>query len=185
MEFKKLREAVYELPREQAMRVPVRVYALERMLAKMQCDRTLPQARNVAALPGIIDASMVMPDGHEGYGFPIGGVAAFLLDEGIVSPGGVGYDINCGVRLLTSNLSAKEVQPKIKEIVSVLFANVPCGVGSKKIRVSEGDLREAVERGVEWALEKNYGVEDDAEHCEENGAIAEADFSKTSPQARK
>jgi tRNA-splicing ligase RtcB len=190
LEFKKLREAVYEIQKSGAMRVPVRLYAGERLLAKMQTDRTLGQARNVASLPGIVDASMVMPDGHEGYGFPIGGVAAFsLADEGngvgVVSPGGVGYDINCGVRLLTSTLSAKEVQPKIKEIVNALFENVPSGVGSKKIRVDERTLGEAVERGCAWAVERGYGVADDAEHCEENGAIPGADFSKTTPAARK
>ncbi len=185
LEFKKIRDAVYEIPKSGAMRVPVRLYAGEALLKKMQEDRTLGQARNVAALPGIIEASMVMPDGHEGYGFPIGGVAAFSLEDGIVSPGGVGYDINCGVRLLTSTLSASEVQPRIKEIVAALFQNVPSGVGSKKIRVDERTLGEAVTRGAAWCVEQGYGVADDAEHCEENGAIAGADFSKTTPQARK
>ncbi len=117
-------------------------------------------------------------------------MAAFSLQDsgqgiGVVSPGGVGYDINCGVRLLTSTLTANEVKPKIKEIVAALFANVPSGVGSKKIRVDERTLGEAVTRGAKWAVERGYGVSDDAEHCEENGAIEGADYAKVTPQARK
>ena len=185
MEFSKIRDGVYEGKAEGA-KVPVRVYASEPMLQKMKGDRTLQQASNVAKLPGIINASFVMPDGHEGYGFPIGGVAAFSPDNGIVSPGGVGYDINCGVRLLTTNLNESDMRPKLKETIVRLFDNVPSGVGSKgRIRLNEKELQNAVEGGTQWALEKGHGIKEDAENCEENGKMPGADFSKVSPMAKK
>ncbi|MDD5348520.1 MAG: RtcB family protein, partial [Candidatus Omnitrophica bacterium] len=168
------------------MNVPVRVYADDALFAKMRSDRTLSQAANVATLPGILDAAMVMPDGHEGYGFPIGGVAGFDLETGVVSPGGVGYDINCGVRLLRTNLTEKDVRPKMNQLIEALFANIPSGVGSKsKTRLDLQELEVAVTTGVEWAQSKGYAVEADLEHCEENGRIEGADFSKVSDMAKK
>src|SRR3989344_4127357 len=124
MQLKKVRDAVYESPKTGEMNVPVRVYAREEMLPLLQKDRTLWQAQNVATLPGIINAALVMPDGHEGYGFPIGGVAAFDLEKGVISPGGVGYDINCGVRLVRTNLTINDVKPKLKELIDVSFRNI-------------------------------------------------------------
>ncbi|OYT40192.1 MAG: RNA-splicing ligase RtcB [Candidatus Altiarchaeales archaeon ex4484_43] len=127
------------------------------------------QAVNVAQLPGIQKASLVMPDGHYGYGFPIGGVAAFDLEEGIVSPGGVGYDINCGVRLLTTNLMEKEVRPKLKNLVDKLFTNVPSGVGVKgKLRITEAELDRVALKGARWAVERGLGYDEDLEHMEES-----------------
>ncbi|NYZ75089.1 RtcB family protein [Candidatus Micrarchaeota archaeon] len=187
MEFEKIGEATWGLPKEGRMRVPVRVYAKESMLSKMGEDRTLQQARNVATLPGIVDAALVMPDGHEGYGFPIGGVAAFGMEDGIVSPGGVGYDINCGVRLLTTNLTDNEVRPKLRELINGLYANIPCGVGEKgKMRLSASQLDEATTFGAKWAVEQGLGVPKDLEHIEEEGGfIKEADPSKASETAHK
>jgi tRNA-splicing ligase RtcB len=187
LDFAKVGNAVYELPQSGAMKVPVRLYAREKMLSQLQRDRTLGQAANVAALPGIQKYSFVMPDGHEGYGFPIGGVAAFDEAEGgVVSPGGVGYDINCGVRLLKTNLHEQDVRPKLKELIAKMYDAVPSGVGSKsRIRLNPKELEEAVMLGAKWAVEHGMGVEKDLEHCEENGAIQGADYSHVSDMAKK
>lgn len=184
-ELQKLAEAKWQMEKSGPMRVPMVVYATDKLIEQMKRDRTYWQAQNVAQLPGIVNASFVMPDGHEGYGFPIGGVAAF--DEtGIISPGGVGYDINCGVRLLTTPLTADEVKPKIRELMKGLFDNVPSGVGSKgKLRLTREELDKAVTEGVQWAIRNGYGNQDDAEHCEENGAIPGADPSNVSDMAKK
>jgi len=130
---KKIGENQYEIEADSnlGMKVPVRIYANEALLQKMLTDRTIMQAKNVASIPGIVSHSVVLPDGHEGYGFPVGGVAAMDADEGMISPGGVGYDINCGVRLLRSNLSEDAVRSKLKELVTDLFGSIPSGVGSK------------------------------------------------------
>ena len=187
LEFTEVAPAIWELPKSGKMNVPVRVFATKDMLNQMKNDRTLKQARNVACLPGIVDAAMVMPDGHEGYGFPIGGVAGFDPENGgIVSPGGVGYDINCGVRMLRTDLTYSEVKPKIKELLEALYKNVPCGVGSKgKIRLKDKDLEDAVITGPEYFIDQGLGIKEDLEHCEENGFMKNADFSKVSEMARK
>jgi tRNA-splicing ligase RtcB len=167
------------------MNVPVRVYGTKELVERMKRDRTFDQATNVACLPGIVDHSFVMPDGHEGYGFPIGGVAAFNFENGIVSPGGVGYDINCGLRLILTNLSEADVKPKMNELIDKLFKNVPSGVGSKgKIKLSIRELDEAVKGGAQWAIEKGYGWKEDAQRQEENGCIKEADPSKVTEKAK-
>ncbi|MEM4736650.1 MAG: RtcB family protein, partial [Nitrososphaeria archaeon] len=185
MEFKEIGKATWEF-KEEGMRVPGIIFATEKMLEQMKKDRTIWQLKNVAGLPGIVKHALLMPDGHEGYGFPIGGVAAFPAKDGIVSPGGVGYDINCGVRLLLTNMEQKDVKPKIKEIVQALFTNVPSGVGSEgKVRLSEEELREVLTRGVEWAIENNYGWEEDRESIEEYGRMEGADPSKISKVAIK
>jgi tRNA-splicing ligase RtcB len=186
LEFKKIREAVWETPKSGAMRVPLRVYAEEALLQQMRRDRTFEQAKNVATLPGIIKASFVMPDGHEGYGFPIGGVAAFDLQDGVISPGGVGYDINCGVRLLSTSLNAEDVKPKLKALINGLFDNIPCGVGEKgRLRLSPSELDEACTAGSKWAVEKGYGLKEDlANHEEEGGFVQGADPSKVSSKAK-
>lgn len=168
------------------MNSPVRIFATELLFSQMQRDRTLSQAVNVACMPGIVGPSIVMPDGHEGYGFPIGGVAAFDLEKGVISPGGVGYDINCGVRMLKTNLTVKDVQGKMRQLVSAIFENVPSGVGSKgKLRLSNQQLREVLTRGCKWALEQGYGVESDLEHCEEGGSMGGAVVDGISPTALK
>lgn len=168
------------------MKVPVRIYASDALMSKMRTDRTLMQARNVASIPGILGHGVVLPDGHEGYGFPVGGVAAMDAEEGMISPGGVGYDINCGVRLLRSNLTEKDLRPRLKDIVNKLFSSIPSGVGSKgSVRLSGSQLDEVMVRGVDWAVDGGYGSRNDADACEENGRIDGADPGVVSPRARK
>jgi tRNA-splicing ligase RtcB (3'-phosphate/5'-hydroxy nucleic acid ligase) len=133
-----------------------------------------------------VGSALLMPDGHEGYGFPIGGVAAFDMDAGVISPGGVGYDINCGVRLISTSLTAEEVRAKMRPLVDLLFKNVPSGVGSKgKLRVTERELDDAVTRGIDWAIDSGYGTRQDKERTEENGRIDGADPSAVSEKAKK
>jgi tRNA-splicing ligase RtcB len=183
----KIRENVWEIPKnyKEGMRVPGRVYASEELLQKIRSDRTLWQCTNVAYLPGIQKYAITLPDGHEGYGFPIGGVAATDREEGVISPGGVGYDINCGVRLLTTNFSDKDIQPKLKDIGEALFKNIPSGLGSsrKKFRLDKRELDELVTEGSPWLIEREMGWPEDAEHCEEEGHMAEANPDKLSERA--
>ncbi|MFB5628951.1 MAG: RtcB family protein, partial [Nitrosarchaeum sp.] len=168
------------------MKVPVKIYADEALLQKMLSDRTIMQAKNVATIPGIVGHSVVLPDGHEGYGFPVGGVAAMDAEEGMISPGGVGYDINCGVRLLRSNLTEKDVRATLNELVTDLFSSIPSGVGSKgAVKLSHSQLDEVLVRGVDWAIDNGYGSTHDADVCEENGQIKNADPNKVSDKARK
>ncbi len=175
-----------EIDSNHGMKVPVTVYADEGLLQKMQSDRTITQAINVSTLPGVQKHVVVLPDGHEGYGFPVGGVAAMDAEEGMISPGGVGYDINCGVRLIRTNLNEKDVRPKLKELVSELFNSIPSGVGSKgAVKLNNTELDEVLVKGVRWAIDNGYGTTDDADVCEENGQIEDADPNKVSPTARK
>ena len=168
------------------MKVPVTIYADDKLLQKMLTDRTIQQAINVSTIPGVLKHVVVLPDGHEGYGFPVGGVAAMDAEEGMISPGGVGYDINCGVRLIKTNLTEKDVRPRLRDLVSELFTSIPSGVGSKgAVKLSSSDLDEVLVRGVQWAIDHGYGSKDDADVCEENGQIKNADPSKISPTARK
>ena len=141
---------------------------------------------NVSTLPGVRKHVVVLPDGHEGYGFPVGGVAALDLEEGVISPGGVGYDINCGVRLLRTALTEKDITSKIKDIVNELFTSIPLGVGSKgTIKLSKSELDELLVEGVDWAIEQGYGWKQDAEVCEEGGRMVGADPTSVSDMARK
>lgn len=186
MDFQEVGPCTRQAKPEGKMSVPVRAYGNDAIFEKMRSDRTLQQAANVATLPGVLDAVMVMPDGHEGYGFPIGGVAGFDLEEGVVSPGGVGYDINCGIRLIRTNMTEKDVKPKINALIQALFANIPSGVGSKsRTRLEVAELGKAVTEGVDWCIGKGYAVDADKEHCEENGRFEGADFSKVSDMAKK
>ena len=180
------REYIIEPDSANQMKVPVRIFADEKLLAKMMTDRTIWQATNVASIPGIVSHTVVLPDGHEGYGFPVGCVAAMDAEEGMISPGGVGYDINCGVRLIRTNLTEQDVRPKIKDIVTDLFSSIPSGVGSKgAVRLNPSQLDEVLVRGVQWAVDNNYGNPEDAEVCEESGQIKNADPNKVSDRARK
>jgi tRNA-splicing ligase RtcB len=166
------------------MRVPGRIYASERLLPRIVEDRALEQVRNVACLPGIVGASMAMPDIHWGYGFPIGGVAATDARDGVVSPGGVGYDINCGCRLMTTHLEHSAVAPRLRELTAALFARTPSGVGSTgPIRLGRRDARRVVSRGARWAVEQGYGWDADLEATEDGGCIAEADPDALSERA--
>jgi tRNA-splicing ligase RtcB len=178
---------VWEIPQsyKRGMRVPGRVYADEALLEKMLSDATLEQCANVSFLPGIYKWSITLPDGHEGYGFPIGGVAATDYDEGVVSPGGVGYDINCGVRALATNLTEGEIRPSLSKLLATMFELIPSGLGSRgQIRLSQSELDKAVEEGVQWAIAKGYGWPEDAENCEEGGCMEMADSSKVSQTAK-
>ncbi|PKL52310.1 MAG: RNA-splicing ligase RtcB [Nitrospira bacterium HGW-Nitrospira-1] len=188
MSLEKLRridETKLEVPVDykQGMRVPGIIYA-DSTLEKELEIQAIEQVANVATLPGIIKASLAMPDIHAGYGFTIGGVAAFDLKEGIISPGGVGYDINCGVRLLRSNLTKQEVFPRIKDLVEVLYNEIPAGVGSKgKIRLSPDDERRLLTKGAQWAIENGFGEALDLERIESRGMIEGADPSIISSKA--
>ena len=168
------------------MRVPGVVFADEELMDKMKTDRTLDQCANVAHLPGIYKYSITLPDGHEGYGFPIGGVAATDYTDGVISPGGVGYDINCGVRMLTTSFFEKDVRPKLSELTNLIFSNVPCGLGSRRkdFHISTSDLDRLASEGVPWLVERGMGWKDDIEHCEEKGHMAAADPSKVSTTAK-
>ena len=185
---KKIGENQYQIDADPnlGMKVPVKIYADEPLLQKMLSDRTIMQARNVASIPGIVSHSVVLPDGHEGYGFPVGGVAAMDAEEGMISPGGVGYDINCGVRLLRSNLTEQTVRSKLKDLVNDLFSSIPSGVGSKgAVRLTNSELDEVLVNGVNWAIDHGYGSSGDSDVCEENGKISGADPNKVSDKARK
>jgi tRNA-splicing ligase RtcB (3'-phosphate/5'-hydroxy nucleic acid ligase) len=183
-DIRKLTDYLWELPKTGGMRVPARIYATEEMIAQIVRDKAPQQAANVAHLPGIVTASLAMPDIHWGYGFPIGGVAAFDLDAGVVSPGGVGYDINCGVRLMASRLTREQVEPRLRELVNQLFRDVPTGVGAAgALTVPVDELRRVVERGASWAVEHGYGSQTDLAHIEEHGCITGADPAEVSHRA--
>jgi tRNA-splicing ligase RtcB len=185
---RKIGENQYQIDADSnlGMKVPVRIYADEPLLQKMLSDRTIMQARNVASIPGIVSHGVVLPDGHEGYGFPVGGVAAMDAEEGMISPGGVGYDINCGVRLLRSNLTEQTVRSKLRELVTDLFSSIPSGVGSKgAVKLTHSELDEVLVNGVNWAIDHGYGSSDDSSVCEENGQIQNADPNAVSDKARK
>jgi len=175
----------WEIPKSGGMRVPGIMYTNEKMLKVAEKDNTPLQVKNVAHLPGIIKYSLAMPDMHWGYGFPIGGVAATDPDEGgVISPGGIGYDINCGVRLIRTNLEEKDIKPKLRELLAALFNAIPCGVGStSKLKLSTSDLRKVLVEGAKWAVLRGYGEEEDLERCEDGGAMKGADPDKVSKTA--
>jgi len=186
--FKKIREGVWEVSPDYRnyMRVPARVYATKELLDAMRGDLTLQQVINVASLPGIVKYSMVMPDGHQGYGFPIGGVAATDVERGVISPGGVGYDINCGVRLIRTELTEDEVRPHLREILDGLFENIPAGLGlSGRIRLTQHQLEEVLQLGSEWCVEQGYGWEEDIERTEDGGRIEAANPEKIDEKSMK
>ncbi len=182
----KVNDYTWDIPMsyKPGMRVPGRIFVSSKLLQSLEHE-TIEQTANVATLPGIQKYAMAMPDAHSGYGFPIGGVAAFDRNTGIISPGGVGYDINCGVRIIRTNLAADEVRPGMKELIELLFHEIPSGVGSKsKLRASDKQLDDAFLYGARWAVESGYGVKEDIEHCEENGYMKSADPGKVSEKAR-
>ena len=171
--MKQIGPATFELPRDfrPGMRVPVRVFASPKLMAEMD-EQVLTQAANVATLPGIAEASLCMPDAHWGYGFPIGGVAAMNPKTGVISPGGIGFDINCGMRLLRTNLTWPEVRPKLRRLVDALATSVPAGVGSGgSVRLQRDDFREILEQGARWAVRRGYGSPDDLARTEAGGCF--------------
>ena len=182
---RRVADCVWELPPtlRAGMRVPVRICATETLLHAMD-DQVFHQAANVATLPGIVGYSFVMPDAHWGYGFPIGGVAAMDPRTGVISPGGIGFDINCGMRLVLTDLTLEEVQPKLRDLVDVLYQRVPAGVGSRGfVKVSQSEFAEVIEEGARWCVRKGYGTKEDLERTEEHGCLTGADAAAVSPRA--
>jgi tRNA-splicing ligase RtcB len=172
------------VPKINAMRVPGLIFSSENLIEKILKDQSHVQVANVATLPGIVKHSLAMPDIHYGYGFPIGGVAAFNMDEGIISPGGVGYDINCGCRLMTTSLQAHEIRPEIKRLIAALFNNVPSGVGSKGIiHLSNKEEAQVAIKGAAWVIDRGYGKPEDLEKTEDRGCLKGADPSVLSERA--
>ncbi len=187
MKLKKISENIYEIPKEKGMNVPGRIFASEKLIEAIKKDRAIEQVKNVASLPGIIDASLVMPDAHQGYGFPIGGVAAFDLDKGIISPGGVGFDINCGVRVLATNISVEEFSKIKREVLHDFKRTIPSGVGrghKGEGRITLQELDEVLKNGAEWAVERGMGVQEDLENCEDKGRIKNANPKDISEKAK-
>jgi tRNA-splicing ligase RtcB len=178
----------WEIPQDYkpGMRVPGIIFADSDMMETLKTDPVLEQVANVACLPGIVKASYAMPDIHWGYGFPIGGVPATAMEEGVISPGGVGFDINCGVRMLRTDLTIDEVKSKMDRLVDALFANVPTGVGAKgRLRLSDEELTEVLEKGAKWALGKGLGEKEDLEVTEEHGTLTGGDASLIGKRARE
>lgn len=184
--LEKMDEYRWIIPKSGSMRVPGLIFASPTSIKSVQGDQSLTQVANVATLPGIMRYALAMPDIHWGYGFPIGGVAAFDLDEGIVSPGGVGYDINCGCRLMTTSLRSDQVRPLIKELVLAMFKNIPTGIGSTgPIRLSKKDQDEVAVLGASWAVKKGFGSNEDLERTEDQGRLPGADPAVLSERAVK
>ncbi|MGD9301131.1 MAG: RtcB family protein, partial [Desulfobacterales bacterium] len=186
-EFKQIEEYLYEVPASYRddMRVAARFYADGKLLAGVKNDRSLEQLVNIATLPGAVKYALAMPDIHQGYGFPIGGVLATELPDGVISPGGVGYDINCGVRLMATHMEQAEIEPYLEDLASGLYANCPSGVGKGgRVKLKSGELDQILENGSGWALKRGFANESDLERTEESGCLAGADASKVSPRAR-
>ena len=186
--FKQIEEYVYEVPASfrEDMRVPARFYADAVLLEGVKNDRSLEQLVNTATLPGAVKYALAMPDIHQGYGFPIGGVVATQLPDGVISPGGVGYDINCGVRLLATHLEQEEINPYLDILASSIQANCPSGVGKGgNIKLKPGELDRLMELGSTWAMKRGFATEADLERTEENGCLQGADADKVSPRAKE
>jgi len=186
-DFKQIEEYLYEVPvsYRSDMRVPARFYADAKLLEGVKNDRSLEQLVNTASLPGAVMYALAMPDIHQGYGFPIGGVLATELPDGVISPGGVGYDINCGVRLLATHMDQAEITPYLDDLASALYANCPSGVGKGgSVKLQSGELDRILESGSRWALKRGFATESDLERTEENGCLQGAQAAKVSPRAR-
>ncbi|GIX48019.1 MAG: RNA-splicing ligase RtcB [Candidatus Tectimicrobiota bacterium] len=183
---RRIGEYIWEIPptAKEGMLVPARIYATEKLFRDMD-EAVFEQITNVATLPGIVKYALCMPDGHSGYGFPIGGVAAMDVTQGgVISPGGIGFDINCGMRLVLTNLTVEEVRPHLKTLVDRLYERVPAGVGCTGfVKISRQEFRRVVEEGARWCIRQGYGWEEDLELTEEGGCIAGADASKISDKA--
>jgi tRNA-splicing ligase RtcB len=198
MNVNKVADNIYEIPQKALMarvegkiekfqmRVPVHIYANDYILEKIKSDRTLDQISNVACLPGIKKHAIALSDAHQGYGFCIGGVAGTDAETGMISPGGVGYDINCGVRLLRTNLQLKDVMKSIPSLLNTIFHNIPSGLGSKgKLSINYSELDEVLDNGLNWAFDNGYANKEDIEHCEEKGFLKNADSRLVSQKAKQ
>ena len=186
-DLKRIDDYTYEIPvtYREDMRIPARFYSDSKLLEGILGDRSLEQLVNTATLPGAIKHALAMPDIHQGYGFPIGGVVATELPDGVISPGGVGYDINCGVRLLATHLEQEEINPYLDDLASALNANCPSGVGKGgSLKLKKGELTQIMESGANWAKKRGYATDADLERTEENGCIAGADAAKVSQRAQ-
>ena len=184
IEIKRTGEYEWRIPRIGNMKVDAIIYASEKLIKDMQKDITLQQIKNVAMLSGIQKYAIALPDAHQGYGFPIGGVAAFDINEGIISPGGVGYDINCSVRLLKTDISIKEFLKYRHKILETIFRNVPSGVGrGGRTRITKDELKDVLEKGAKWAVDQGYGKEGDWKKTEENGCMGDAKADEVSEKA--
>jgi tRNA-splicing ligase RtcB (3'-phosphate/5'-hydroxy nucleic acid ligase) len=178
-------DCIWEIPPSEkpGMLVPARIYASESLLGSMD-QSVFEQVTNVACLPGIVRAALCMPDGHSGYGFPIGGVAAFHAERGVISPGGIGFDINCGMRLIRTNLTEDEVRPRLRELVDALFASVPSGVGGRGVvHLSEDEFAEVMREGAGWCVRRGYGWPEDPAAMESGGCLTGADPTQVSSRA--
>jgi len=187
-DFRRVDKYIWELPQDarEDMRVPARLFGDPELFNAAFRDRTVEQLTNTTTLPGIVKYALAMPDFHQGYGFPIGGVAAMRVDTGAISPGGVGYDINCGVRLLGSHIEYEEVGPYLEDLTAALYRACPSGVGGKgRVRVSERELDELVTQGAKWALKRGLARREDLAHTEEQGCLAGADPGKVSARAKE
>ncbi|WP_088820178.1 RtcB family protein [Candidatus Mancarchaeum acidiphilum] len=184
-EVEKIDEFTWQIKGDENSK-PVKIFASEEIIGYMKRDRTLMQAKNAASMPSLVNSMLVMPDGHEGYGFPVGGVAAFDADNGIISPGAIGFDINCGVRLIKTDLTEEDIKPKIKPLMDTLFKNVPSGVGSViRLGFTPQDLEKVAVEGARYIIDKGYGFKDDVDRIEENGSMEGADPDKVSALAKK
>ena len=182
--LKKIASCTWEFEKEGGMRVPARLFLSERLLNEVE-DGAIQQAINVAHLPGIYKYSLAMPDMHFGYGFPIGGVAALDIKEGGLSPGGIGFDINCGVRVLRTNLSIEDVKPKLRQLLEKIFRNIPSGVGKGgKLKLTRAQLDDVLQEGAQWAVNNGYGRKEDILHAEEKGCLKLANHNKVSDKAK-
>jgi tRNA-splicing ligase RtcB len=183
--IQRISETVWEIPisYKPGMRVPARIIASAKLIQEMDAG-VFDQITNVAMLPGIIKHALCMPDGHWGYGFPIGGVAVMNAKDGVISPGGIGFDVNCGMRLVRTNFTYDEIKPRLRELVDKLFARVPAGVGTSGfVNISRDEFRTVAEKGARWCLKNGFGTTDDLENTEEEGCIPGADASKVSQKA--
>jgi len=198
MNVNKIDDNIYEIPPTTLMArvegriekfhmiVPVHIYANEYILEKIKQDKTLDQIANVACLKGVEKHVIALSDAHQGYGFCIGGVAGTDAEIGMISPGGVGYDINCGVRLLRTNLMLQEINNTLPSLLNTIFKNIPSGLGSKgKLNINFSDLNNVLNTGMNWTLENNYAIEEDLKHCEEKGCLKDADASLVSQKAKE
>lgn len=184
MKLNKISEYIWEIPKTGAMRVPGQIYTSASMIKEGNIEEAFQQVANVATLPGILKASMAMPDIHWGYGFPIGGVAAFDWDSGVISPGGVGYDINCGVRLASTSLVEKDVTSKMEDLVNALYSHIPSGIGSTgPLKLSIKEEKRVARQGSSWAVQQGFGEEEDIAHTEDNGCMENADPETLSERA--
>jgi len=186
IKLKKVGKSLYEIPKENGMKVKGFAFINDRMARSEETHEALTQLKNVSYLPGIIGFVAAMPDIHYGYGFPIGGVAATDIENGVISPGGVGYDINCGVRIIKTNFLKKDIFKKLKDLLTKIYNNVPVGVGSKgNIKLSKKDEKKVVQEGSLWAVKNGFGEESDIEDCENYGRLENANFSDVSNEARE